>query len=145
MGSGLECRCCIDGQVRERVMRKQMGSPAVFSALLAALAITGLPRRSASAADDCIAAPNSQPPEGSHWYYRMDRAKQRKCWYVGPQGQKVHRVVPQPAARSFTPPAAERPSTPIQAATAAGATVPAGVQRAAKDAAQEIPSATSLV
>jgi len=33
-------------------------------------------------ADDCLAAPNSPAPPGSHWYYRLDWATQRKCWYV---------------------------------------------------------------
>src|SRR6266508_3709569 len=124
MGIGLEWGCCIDGQFREKAMRKQMRSiaPAVFSTLLAALAVTALPGGSAGAADDCIAAPNKVPPQDSHWYYRIDRASQRKCWYLSAQGQKVHRVAPQAqAARSPAAPPEEQPSTPIQLATAGGA------------------------
>ena len=39
-----------------------------------------------------LGAPNHQPSEGSegrHWYYRVDRTSNRKCWYVGPPGAKV--------------------------------------------------------
>jgi hypothetical protein len=38
-------------------------------------------------AGDCIAAPNSPSPPGKHWYYRLDWATKRKCWYVGPLGR----------------------------------------------------------
>jgi hypothetical protein len=40
-------------------------------------------------AGDCIAAPNSLSPPGKHWWYRLDWATKRKCWYVGPLGQSV--------------------------------------------------------
>ena len=33
-------------------------------------------------ADDCLAAPNAPSPQGRHWYYRLDWATQRKCWYL---------------------------------------------------------------
>jgi hypothetical protein len=36
----------------------------------------------AARAADCLAAPNSPAPLGSHWYYRLDWATQHKCWYV---------------------------------------------------------------
>jgi hypothetical protein len=29
----------------------------------------------------CLEAPVGQAPEGEHWYYRLDRETQRKCWY----------------------------------------------------------------
>jgi hypothetical protein len=35
-----------------------------------------------ASADDCLAAPNSPAPAGSHWYFHPDRAKQRNCWYL---------------------------------------------------------------
>jgi hypothetical protein len=43
-------------------------------------------------ADDCLTAPNSPAPQGSHWYYRSDRATQRKCWYVRAPGQPAQQV-----------------------------------------------------
>jgi len=36
----------------------------------------------ASAADDCITESNLVPPKGSRWYYHIDRATNRKCWYI---------------------------------------------------------------
>jgi hypothetical protein len=45
-------------------------------------------------ANDCITAPNSPTPQGSHWYYRLDRASQRKCWYVRAASQPVQQAAP---------------------------------------------------
>ena len=36
----------------------------------------------ASAADDCTTESNLVPPKGSRWYYHIDRATDRKCWYI---------------------------------------------------------------
>jgi hypothetical protein len=36
----------------------------------------------ASAADDCMTESNLVPPKGSRWYYHIDRATNRKCWYT---------------------------------------------------------------
>jgi hypothetical protein len=58
------------------------------------------------AADPCIAAPNSPAPQGKHWYYRTDRAKQRKCWYLADAGKKVQ-AVPQSSASASPPAQAE--------------------------------------
>jgi len=67
---------------------------AVFADLLVALSVVTLSATPGSAAttETCLAAPNSTAPDGSHWYFRTDRATQRKCWYLAAQGQKVHRV-----------------------------------------------------
>src|SRR5215813_792411 len=43
-------------------------------------------------ADDCLAAPNSAAPPGSYWHYRLDRATQRKCWYVRAPGQPAQKA-----------------------------------------------------
>jgi hypothetical protein len=53
-------------------------------ALVGVLTLTGIILSSASAraADECLAAPNSPAPPGSHWYYRSEHSTQRKCWYV---------------------------------------------------------------
>jgi hypothetical protein len=67
----------------------------LFAALLFALAIGDGSEGAARAADNCLAAPKAAPPQGSHWYYRFDRAKARKCWYLGPKGQKVRQAAPQ--------------------------------------------------
>jgi hypothetical protein len=53
--------------------------------------------------DDCIAAPNSASPPGKHWYYRLDWATKRKCWYVGPLGRSVQEVAPSATKGRVTP------------------------------------------
>jgi hypothetical protein len=64
--------------------------PAKAIALLAVLPLSGLGvclPLDIVYADDCIAAPNSTAPQGGHWYYRIDRAKKSKCWYLHPLNQ----------------------------------------------------------
>jgi hypothetical protein len=80
-----------------------MGSIALVATLLVWwCAGVGVPTNTARA-DDCLTAPNSPAPAGSHWYFRTDRAKQRNCWYLHAPDQP-----PQPAAAqaiSDAPPA----------------------------------------
>jgi hypothetical protein len=35
-----------------------------------------------AASEQCSAKPDSSAPPGSHWYYRIDRVNQRRCWYL---------------------------------------------------------------
>lgn len=66
-------------------------------ALFAALVISclclsiGVPANTAYA-DDCLAAPNSSAPQGSHWRYRIDPATQLKCWYLHALGRSKKRM-----------------------------------------------------
>ena len=46
----------------------------------------------ASQADDCLSKPNAPSPQGTHWYYRIDRATQRHCWYLGAEGRESTRA-----------------------------------------------------
>ena len=57
----------------------------LFAGLFVVLAVVNLRSSQARAADDCVAAPNSQAPEGQHWYFRRDRVKHRKCWFLAPR------------------------------------------------------------
>jgi len=63
-------------------------------AMLAVLFIALTPRAGGaeSAGDDCVAKPNSAAPQGSHWYYRVDRTANRRCWFLGPEGLKVRQA-----------------------------------------------------
>jgi len=61
----------------------------------------------AAGADDCIVEPTHQPPDGQHWYYRFDQAKNRKCWHLGEAGLTVQR--PSPDLPRTTAPVADRP------------------------------------
>jgi hypothetical protein len=40
--------------------------------------------------DECKAKPDGASPAGLHWYYRVDRANNRHCWYLHAQGMPVH-------------------------------------------------------
>ena len=73
------------------------------------------PASAAPAADaDCLAKPDAQSAPGNHWYYHLDRASGRRCWYQRPvsgaQGSAQNsdagqtRSVP---ARAAVPPPAE--------------------------------------
>jgi hypothetical protein len=73
-------------------------TPKFVSAVLAGiLAGTFLPtasRGAAPAADECLSGPKGQTPSGGHWYYRIDRATKRHCWYLGDEKEKLSRVAP---------------------------------------------------
>jgi hypothetical protein len=58
-----------------------IGSIAFLLALSAPLLVAG-PLAGSAAAADCLSEPNSAAPANSHWYYRIDRMTQRKCWYL---------------------------------------------------------------
>jgi hypothetical protein len=75
--------------------QKSFGARSPIAGLLmSAVAVILLP--STVRADDCIVAPNSAAPEGSRWYYRLDRATQRKCWYVRALGQPTQQEAAAP-------------------------------------------------
>jgi hypothetical protein len=63
-----------------RIRRPIWSIPFVCAILVPSLSIS-VPPNTARAAD-CLNAPNSSAPENSHWFYRTDRAQQRKCWYL---------------------------------------------------------------
>jgi hypothetical protein len=80
------------------------------------LAVPANPAR----ADDCRAGPNAPAPAGTHWYYRLDWATQRKCWYVRAPGRRLHQAA---APAIVTPATASRPtSAPPEPTPAADAT-----------------------
>jgi hypothetical protein len=81
-----------------------IGSIAIVAALLLLGAVDL--RGSVARADDCLTAPGSPAPDGSHWYYHLDSTKKRKCWYLRAADQPV-----QPAS-------AQIPSPPHNIATA---------------------------
>jgi hypothetical protein len=74
-----------------------------------------LPDSVARAASECLAKPNAPPPQGKHWYYNTDRGTKRRCWYLGPQGNRVHSSASRAASSERSParPKAETaPATP---------------------------------
>jgi hypothetical protein len=103
------------------------------SALLASL-LAGAPLTTAShsapapaEAEKCLAGPKGTPPQGGHWYYRVERATKRHCWYIGDEKEKVARAAP--ANSSASADSASPASPPKNAAT----------QRTIADARAELP------
>ena len=105
-----------------RSMTGRIGSvlPAIVVAHLAAAGITGVTITSAQS-DDCLAAPNGPSTKGHHWFYRLERTTQRKCWYQRAQGSDTQQV-----ARSAPPSKpSPAPSQRLQMAAPAPANDPA--------------------
>jgi hypothetical protein len=109
-------------------MRTRFFVPIILGILLTAG--VSIPRGSVAepaaqaAADECLSKPGSTAPRGSHWFYRVDRATGRHCWYLGAEGTKARAVSPKPAAQ---PKEASKPtadSNPPVRAEAAAAPVP---------------------
>jgi hypothetical protein len=124
-------------------------APIILAIVVAATATAS---RAARAGDDCLAAPNAGAAQGSHWYYRLDRATHRKCWYVGPQGAKVRRAAtatPPASARAPAAPPSVAPA-PVDVPAPASAPAPAAAVAAAPDAAfssrwPDRPNATDVI
>jgi hypothetical protein len=70
------------------------------------VAVNGVAR----ATEACLSGPKGAAPKGSHWYYRIDHATKRNCWYVRAEGEKP--VASQNSPPSQTPPQAETPLQP---------------------------------
>jgi hypothetical protein len=65
-------------------MSGRISSPLGSVAIVGTILLSGIfigPRGNAAPGDHCLTAPKSAGPAGSHWYYRLDRANRRKCWY----------------------------------------------------------------
>ncbi len=88
---------------------------AIVASLLAGTPLTTVSHSAVPAANDCLSKPKGQAPEGSHWYYRVDRTSKRHCWYLGDEREKLSRARPQdstPIADPALPqksPATQRP------------------------------------
>jgi hypothetical protein len=99
-------------------------SPAASITVVAALSLLGIgicfPVDSVRAdnADNCVAAPNASAPQGQHWYYRVDRATHRKCWYLHATIRLPHHATAQPAdtpaESAAAGPVAQPPSAPAE-------------------------------
>jgi hypothetical protein len=71
-------------------LRRRLGSIGLFAALLAC-GTHGTPIKSAYA-EHCLAAPTSNSPAGSHWFYRVDPQSGGRCWYLRSFGQPEQRT-----------------------------------------------------
>ena len=107
---------------------------AKFVSVLFASLIAGAPFITAShsapapdEAEKCLAGPKGTPPQGGHWYYRVERGTKRHCWYIGDEKEKVARAAPAISSAS------------ADSASPAPPPKNAGTQRAIADARAELP------
>jgi hypothetical protein len=56
--------------------------PAVFLVIPAAAVLMTHATLVEAAPDECRAKPGASAPTGFHWYYRVDRVNQRRCWFL---------------------------------------------------------------
>src|ERR1700712_3333284 len=61
---------------------------AVLASSIVSLIFTAGSNNTAQAVDACLSAPKSSTPEGSHWYYRVERGTKRHCWYLADEHDK---------------------------------------------------------
>jgi hypothetical protein len=119
----------------------------VTAVLLMTLADGSLSAGSARAEESCLASPNAQAPQGSHWYYRTDSIKQSKCWYLRAEGQAIETPTAQQKPESIAakrraaamPKTAPDQGAPVAKQLQSVQPVPAGDrlrQLSTKDAAQ---------
>jgi hypothetical protein len=78
-------------------------------------------------ADNCLAGPKGTAPQGSHWYYRVERGTKRHCWYVGEEKGKVARATPAIASAAADSASPVPPPKPV------------GTQKTIADARAELP------
>jgi hypothetical protein len=55
---------------------------AVLLIMLATAVLTAHASFVQAASEECRARPDFSAPAGSHWYYRIDRIGQRRCWFL---------------------------------------------------------------
>ena len=96
---------------------------AVFASILAGTAFSTVSLGATPAADDCLSAPNAPVPDGSHWYYRIDRATKRHCWYIREQGEKLSQIRA-PSPRSAKVKGQQAETTPQRSIADARAELP---------------------
>jgi hypothetical protein len=94
-------------------MSAQAKSAVSAVAVLAAVSLPMLtPDAAANAADPCLTAPNRQAPQGSHWYYRIERPSMRKCWRLVQKDRKEERAAKQAAPPEGDDDTEETPAPP---------------------------------
>jgi hypothetical protein len=112
----------------EGKMRTTYVTPVIV--LLAAVSLTTRSSSSQAAAqaaaDECVSKPGTTAPQGSHWYYRVNRADGRHCWYLGPEGARARPAMS--AARVTRMPRRTAPRPVEGAATQTASADPAPAQ-----------------
>src|SRR4051794_35710949 len=123
-------------------MTNRMGNfaTAILVGAVASVTLLVATNGAALAAETCLAGPKGAAPQGSHWYYRIDHATKRNCWYVRAEGEKP--AAAQNSSLSQASPQAETPLQPSVADARAEAN-PADIGQPNAGAAEPAPSATA--
>jgi hypothetical protein len=90
---------------------------AIFAGLLVGAALATISHGAADAAENCLAGPKGETPEGSHWYYRIDRVTKQHCWYLRQKGETLTQAAP-PAAASPAKPVVAKAEPTMQRSVA---------------------------
>jgi hypothetical protein len=123
-------------------MKNRMGNSltAVLIGALAGVTLVIATNGVTRAADTCLSGPKGTAPKGSHWYYRIDHATKRNCWYVRAESEKA--AVSQNSLLSPTSPQAETPLQP-SVANARAEVGPADVRQSNAVATEGAPPAAA--
>jgi len=65
---------------------------ALFCGILGAVIIVMPATYAGAASEQCSSKPDSSAPPGSHWYYRVDRVNQRRCWYLSSGDSRIRQA-----------------------------------------------------
>ncbi|HZO47817.1 MAG TPA: hypothetical protein VFB68_18100 [Xanthobacteraceae bacterium] len=73
--------------------RMTLAASSIVVLVVAASSLSAQPGRAQTAkdkakADECQSRPGTSTPRGSHWFYRLERGTNRRCWYLGSVNQK---------------------------------------------------------
>src|SRR5215472_7494346 len=77
--------------------------PAILFTPLGTVLVSAQTSLAEPAAEECKTKPGSSAPPGSHWYYRINRTDQRRCWFLGPEGAKVRSQARETASNVSSP------------------------------------------
>lgn len=72
------------------------------------IVLCGVAAPGPASAAECLTAPSASAPADGHWYYRTDRAQQRKCWFLRTGSEQVARGA---AAANEVPADKDTPAT----------------------------------
>ena len=121
---------------------------ALFASLLAGAPLTTVTHGATAVADDCLAGPKGQAPQGAHWYYRVDRSTKRHCWYLADQQHTPRSQTAAVNSPALTKPPQDADGAMQQSVANAHAELPADATRAENSdnfATQLAPTQRSLV
>lgn len=112
--------------------RRMFLVPANLVVLGASVLLTMPASSAGSASDECRSRPGASAPAGAHWYYRISRNDNRRCWYLAGQMTKARSHAADTASRAASP----APASPRRSAEAAPAMAAERAQPAAAASAQ---------